>query len=102
MGQHNYRGQAVRDLQPGDPREPRKDKTVISGKWPNRVMEQGGDSMTFIDFYGSLNNINVNTNDGLIQAIRDLCGMYHLDMPTMEDAEGYKAYKKKLDEAKNL
>ena len=23
MGQHNYRGQAVQDLQPGDPREPR-------------------------------------------------------------------------------
>lgn len=91
-----------RKLDGGDPRVPRKDKTVISGKWPNRVMEQGGDSMTFIDFYGSLNNINVSTSDGLIQVIRDLCGLYHLDMPTMEDAEGYKAYKKKLEDAKSL
>lgn len=68
----------------------RKDKTIISRKYPNRILEQGGESLSLIDFEMS------RTGKPLIEAVRSLCDVVGLSLPEC-DTEEYRAYKERQE-----
>lgn len=68
----------------------RQDKTVITHRKPNRILEQGGESLSLIDFQMR------RTGKPLIEAIRSLCNEAGLSLPD-GDTEEYKAYKERQE-----
>ena len=70
----------------------RQDKSVITPRYPHRVLEQGGDSENLIDFY-----IRHNPSLSFIEAVRELCSICGLTLPPMEGEEQYRAYKEKQE-----
>lgn len=68
----------------------RKDKTIISHKQPHRILEQGGESLSLIDFQIQ------RTGKPFIEALRSLCDVVGLTLPE-GDSESYKAYKEKQE-----
>ena len=69
----------------------RKDKSVITRRVPHRIIEQGGGSLSLVDFYMRQHN------KSFIDAVKDLCEICNLELPKMEDEEKYRAYKEKQD-----
>lgn len=75
----------------------RKDKSVITTRRPQRVLENGCGSLTLIDFYGMKNGIDTNSSDGFIEALDSLCGICGVELPQMKGADSYKAQKEKQE-----
>jgi DNA primase len=69
----------------------RKEKSVITPRVIGRAKEQGGQSIDLIDLYRQINGVE------FIEAVKQLCSIVGLELPPMEGAEAYKAYKEKQD-----
>lgn len=74
----------------------RPDKTIISPRMPNRAKEQGGDSKDLLTLYQELNSLS------LIDAVKQLCNVVGLELPQMDGAESYTAYKEKQDSLERI
>lgn len=75
----------------------RAEKSIISIKQPNRILEQGGNSLDLISFYMDRNGISET-----IEAVKQLCSIVGLSLPEMEETESYRAYKEKQDTLEQL
>jgi len=76
----------------GDSHKDRRDKTVISAKVPSRIMEQGGESLSLVDY--------VMRRDGVefIEAVKTLADVVGLKVPSNGiSEEAYKKDKRKQD-----
>lgn len=69
----------------------RKDKCKVSAKYPHRIKEQGGDSLTLIDFQMRRANCSFE------EALRTLCAIVGEEPPEKPDTEEYREYKEKLE-----
>jgi len=74
----------------GDSHKDRRDKTVVSAKVPSRIMEQGGRSLSLVDY--------VMERDGVefIEAVKTLADVVGLQVPT-GNPEAYKKHKQTQD-----
>ena len=80
----------------------RADKTVCTKRRPTRVLEQGGDSLSLIDFYLQSTGRNTNTKGAeLIEALRSLCTSIGLTLPE-GDSEEFKAYKERQERLERI
>ena len=70
----------------------RREKSRITRDVPNRIIEQGGESLDLISFYMERNNISKS-----IDAIKALCSICGLTLPPMEDSESYRLWREKQD-----
>lgn len=70
-----------------DPKTPTRSKTVITPTYPNRALENGGDSIDLITLYMNLNN------KPFWEALGDICKKLNLEIPTSKDEEKWKEYK---------
>lgn len=68
----------------------RKDRTIVGKRKPSRILEQGGETLTLIDFQIK------RTHSHLIEAVRSLCDVVGLTLPE-GDSEDYRAYKERQD-----
>lgn len=76
----------------------RNDKSKITYKQPNRVFEQGGDSMDLISFYQFRKSGNLST----IDAVKEIAGILNIDPPKDFDSKSYEEYKKKQNALENV
>ena len=70
----------------------RRDKSVITPNRPNRILEQGGDSIDLISFYMKRNKLSEP-----IDAIKALASICRLQLPEMEDNESYRLWREKQE-----
>ena len=70
-----------------DPKTPTRSKTVITPTYPNRALENGGDSIDLITLYMNLNN------KPFWEALGDICKKLNLEIPTSKDEEKWKEYR---------
>lgn len=93
MGFVRYKGgwASPKKIDGTEPHSPRPEKCQITRKVPNRILEQGGENLSLIDFYMRLNNVDF---IGAVKAMADICG---LQVPQRADSGEYKAYKEKQD-----
>ena len=94
MGFQRYRGgwSSPNKLDGTRSHDNRKDKSVITSKQPNRVIEQGGESKDLITLFKEQNNYSSD-----IEAIKALCNLLGLTLPDMENSESYRAYQEKQE-----
>lgn len=87
----------------GDTSSPyRVDKTVVTRRKPNRVLEQGGESLSLIDFYLQSTGRSTNTKGAeLIEALRSLCTSIGLTLPE-GDSEEFKAYQERQEKLERV
>jgi DNA primase catalytic core len=73
------------------PKEPRKDKTVVTEKVPHRLLEQGGETISIINYVMRRDNIE------FIDAVKYLTNIVGLKLPDNKDynEEGYQKRKDK-------
>ena len=83
--------QSPRKTDGTEPKEPRRDKTVVKGTNPKRALEAGGESVSLIDLYMSLNRKE------FMEAVKGIASALGLSLPEMEDSEEYQAYRRKLE-----
>jgi len=76
-------------------RSNRQDKSVITAKVPSRILEQGGGSVSLIDFYMERNRLE------FIEAVRSLSTLCGVELPE-GDPEGYRIYKERQDKREAL
>lgn len=76
-------------------RRNRPDKSFISPKVPSRIKEQGGDSVSLIDFYMERNRLD------FIEAVRSLSTLCGVELPEA-DPEVYRIYREKQDRRESL
>lgn len=79
------------------PTHPRRDKSRITRKYPNRIIEQGGGSKDLITLYKDLNNLSSD-----IEAIKTISSLIGLQLPTMEDSESYRLYREKQEKLEEM
>lgn len=70
----------------------RRDKSVITQRQPQRVLEQGGESIDLISLYMQRNNLSRPID--AIKALASICG---LQLPEMEDSESYRLWQEKQE-----
>lgn len=70
----------------------RKEKSVITPRQPQRVLEQGGENRDLITFYMERNNLS-----RPIDAIKALCSICGLTLPETGDAESYRLWQEKQE-----
>ena len=75
----------------------RKEKSVITNRRPQRVLEQGGESLSLLDFYGMKNGIDTRSSDGFIKALDSLCRICGVELPQMKGTESCQAQREKQD-----
>lgn len=76
----------------GSPHKSRIDKTVITKTAPSRILEQGGDNLSLIDYVIQRDNIE------FIEAVKKLSDIVGLELPKGDFNEGaYKSYREKAD-----
>lgn len=75
----------------------RKEKSRVTTKVPHRIMEQGGGSKDLITFYKERHNLSKDID--AIKELADICG---LELPPMEDEEGYRLWKEKQEKAERI
>lgn len=82
----------------GEPTSPhREDKTVVTKRKPTRVLEQGGESLSLIDFYLQYTGHSRGAKGAeLVEALRSLCGLCGLSLPE-NDTEEYREYKERQE-----
>lgn len=74
-----------------EPKNKRPDKTVITKSRPNYILEQGGETITLIDYTIRRDNIS------FIQAVKLLADVVNLELPKGDiSQENYQAHKEKL------
>jgi DNA primase len=61
----------------------KKDKTVVTAGAPGRVLENGGDSLSLVDYVISRDNLE------FIQAVKKLAEVAGVKLPEMDNWEGY-------------
>ena len=83
--------QSPRKTDGTEPKEPRRDKTVVKSTNPKRALEAGGESVSLIDLYMNLNRKE------FIEAVKGIASALGLSLPEMEDSEEYQAYRRKLE-----
>lgn len=71
-----------------DPKVPTRSKTVVTPAFPNRALENGGESIDLITLYMNLNN-----KATLWEAISELASKLNLELPTSGDEEKWKEYR---------
>lgn len=87
----------------GDPSSPyREDKTVVTKRKPHLIHEQGGDTLSLID-YQLLRTGRIPGARGaeLVEAVRSLAGICGLELPE-SDSEEYRAYKERQDRLERI
>lgn len=75
----------------------RKEKSRVTTKVPHRIMEQGGGSKDLITFYKERHNLSKDID--AIKELADICG---LELPPMEDEEGYRLWQEKQEKAERI
>ena len=65
-------------------------KSVVTAKVPDRILEQGGDSIEVIEYYQQQNRLS-----SPIEAIQAISQQLGLELPQMEDSATYIAYRNK-------
>lgn len=87
----------------GDTSSPyRADKTVVTRRKPDRVLEQGGESLTLVDFYLQSTGRSTKAKGAeLIEALRSLCTSIGLTLPE-GDSEEFKAYKERQEKLERV
>jgi DNA primase catalytic core len=76
----------------GSPHKSRIDKTVITKNAPSRILEQGGDNESLIDYVIKRDRVE------FIEAVKTLADIVGLQLPKGDFNEGaYKSYKEKAD-----
>lgn len=92
LPEHNFKhyseGWRSKTYLDGSPHKDRADKTVVTKKAPGRILEQGGENLSLVDY--------VMKRDGVIfiQAVKILADVVGLQLPKGEfDQEGYQRYK---------
>jgi DNA primase catalytic core len=76
----------------GSPYKSRIDKTVITKNAPSRILEQGGDNESLIDYVIKRDRVE------FIEAVKTLADIVGLQLPKGDFNEGaYKSYKEKAD-----
>lgn len=75
----------------------RQDKSVVTPRHPHRVLEQGGDTKDLLSLYMELNGIAKP-----VEAVRQLCPILGLTLPTMEGEEQYRAYREKQEQLERI
>jgi DNA primase catalytic core len=74
-----------------EPKNKRPNKTVITKSRPNYILEQGGETITLIDYVIRRDNIS------FIEAVKKLANVVNLEIPKGDiNQENYQAYKDKL------
>lgn len=74
-----------------EPKNKRPDKTVITKNRPNYILEQGGETITLIDYVIRRDNIP------FIEAVKKLADVVSLELPKGDiSQENYQAHKEKL------
>lgn len=73
-------------------KDKRKDKTVITRRYPQIVLEQGGDAKNIISFYQEQNGLG-----SRMEAIKSLCERLCLFMPIQPENESYMMWRKKQE-----
>lgn len=68
----------------GTPHKDRDDKTVVTKKAPGLILEQGGESITLIDYVMRRDNID------FITSVRKLSNIIGLTMPSVDDEQSFK------------
>lgn len=76
-------------------RTSRPDKSVVTHKVPSRILEQGGESISLVDFYMQRSHLD------FIGAVRALASVCCIEVPE-SDPEGYRIYKEKQDKREAL
>lgn len=77
----------------GSPHKSTIAKTVVTKKVPSRILEQGGENLSLIDYVKQRDNLETN-----IQAIKLLADIVGLQLPKGDFNEGaYKSYREKAD-----
>lgn len=75
----------------------RTDKSVVTRRYPNTILEQGGEAMSLIDFYLQSNGYRTNLKGAeLVEALRSLCTSIGLTLPE-GDTEEWRAYKERQE-----
>lgn len=72
-------------------------KSVVTAKVPDRILEQGGDSIEIIEYYQQQNRLS-----SPIEAIQAIAQQLGLELPQMEDSASYIAYREKQDSLSKL
>lgn len=72
------------------PRKPRHDKCVVTPRCPDRILEQGGDSVELIEYYMSTHNVSKP-----IDAIKEIASYLRLDVPNGDSAV-YERHRERL------
>lgn len=79
------------------PSHTRSDKSVVTRKQPDRILEQGGDSIEIIEYYQQQNRLS-----SPIEAIKSISQALGLELPQMEDSSVYVAYREKQESLSRL
>lgn len=75
----------------------RADKSVVTKRHPRTILEQGGESMSLINFYlQSIGRSTTTKGAELAEALRSLCTSIGLTLPE-GDSEAYRAYKERQE-----
>lgn len=75
----------------------RADKSVVTKRYPRTILEQGGESMSLINFYLQSTGRSTTTKGAeLAEALRSLCTSIGLTLPE-GDSEAYRAYKERQE-----
>ena len=78
-----------------DATEKRRDKSVVTSKVPTRILEQGGESLSLVDFQMKRSGAS------LIDSLRYLASICGLELPD-GDTEEYRAYREKQEKLEAL
>lgn len=85
-----------------DAAEKRRDKSVITAKVPSRILEQGGETLSLVDFQLKRSGYAPGTDgEPLLEAVRYLASVCGLEVPSGETEE-YRAYREKQERREAL
>ena len=82
--------QSPKKIGGGEPHAPRKDKSIISAKYPGRILEQGGESIDIIEYYQQQRGLSKP-----IDAIKELSERLGLEMPKGNLPKDYELQKER-------
>ena len=87
----------------GDDTSPhREDKTVVTKRKPHLIHEQGGETLSLVDFQLQRSGSRPGAKGAeLVEALRSLAGICGLELPET-DTEEYKAYKERQDKLERI
>lgn len=90
--QGRYGWESPKGIGGREPHNSRPDKCVITRRQPDRILEQGGDSVEVITYYQQQNRLS-----SPIEAIKAISQQLGLELPQMEESASYIAYREKQE-----